>query len=269
MLRKTRIADKVRKNDILYQIAFYGYTYLPQQICFMKRYIFDRFFSKKYNFRSIKKYKNKHKGESCFIVGTAPSLQAGDLELIRDYPAFSCNSIVLIFSQVDWRPTYYGVQDSGVNKLSEVIKQYEKELSEIFVGVSTAKETPDIGCHAINYILQRLDHSKRGIKHHYKATSHADKYLYDGFSITYSMIELAMYMGFDEIILLGVDCDYSPEKAHFIEYTSDRDLNASIKMYQAYECIKKYSEKKNIKIKNASRGWKLDVFECVQLEDVL
>ena len=269
MLRKTRIADKIRNHDFLYQAAFYGYTFLPQQMQFIKTYLIDRHFSKQYDFKSIRKYKNIHNGELCFVVGTAPSLQMADLELIKNYTAFSCNSIVLAFDKTDWRPSYYGVQDRGVNKLRDKIMAHQNEFRDILVGVTSADETPDIGCPAVNYILQRLDHSKRGIKHCYKATSRADKYLYDGYSIVYSMLELAMYMGFRDIVLLGVDCDYSSKNAHFIEYTKDRDQNASIKMYKAYECIRKFAESRGIRIRNASRGWKLDVFECVRLEEIL
>lgn len=269
MFRKTRLADVVRNNNFLYQVAFYVYTYLPQQIQFIKTYLFDRHFSKKYDFQSIKKYKNKHRGERCFVVGTAPSLRMEDLDLIQSYASFSCNSIVLAFDKTSWRPTYYGVQDNGVNKLRDKVIEHQNEFEQIFVGVTSSKKTPDIGCPAANYILHLLNHSKKGTRHCYKATSQADRYLYDGYSISYSMLELAIYMGFKEIILLGIDCDYSLKKAHFIEYTDDRDLNASIKMYQAYECIKVYADQKDVKILNASRGWKLDVFECVRLEEVL
>ena len=42
---------------------------------------------------------------------------------------------------------------------------------------------------------------------------------YSGFSITYSLIEIAVYMGFREIYLIGADCNFTKkEEMHFVEH---------------------------------------------------
>ena len=45
---------------------------------------------------------------------------------------------------------------------------------------------------------------------------------YDCFTVTNMLIALAIYMGFKEIYLIGVDCDYSGDKMHIEETLADR-----------------------------------------------
>lgn len=260
---------KIKQNKILYIIYYLIVHYIPRNIHFFFLYL-GRNYGRKYHFKEIRKYYRIHEGKRCFIVATAPSLCIDDLELIIDEYSFGVNSIVNVFDKVTWRPTYYGVQDSGVEKVKDKILKYRCEMQEFFVGISPiARMVPHFGCDAVNYLLDVLDHDKRGTKHILKATDRADHYLYDGFSITYSMIELAMYMGFKEIVLLGVDCDYSGNQLHFDNYTTEKVPNASINMYQAFCHMRVYAEKKGIRIMNASRGFKLKAFECRTLEDIL
>src|SRR5690625_1280148 len=70
-------------------------------------------------FEKLKKIKNKHQGERCFIIATGPSLTIGDLEKLNNEITISMNSICLAFDETDWRPTYYGIQDEGVYKRME------------------------------------------------------------------------------------------------------------------------------------------------------
>ena len=61
----------------------------------------------------LKKYKNIHKGQRCFIIGTGPSLSVEDLEKLKGEITFGSNRIFEIYSQTDWRPTYYMNQDKA------------------------------------------------------------------------------------------------------------------------------------------------------------
>lgn len=261
--------ELLRKNDLVYFVYYFLVHYVPRCVRFLFIYI-TRNHNPKYHFKEIRKYKNIHKGKRCFIVATAPSLCVEDLNMITNEYSFGVNSIVNVFDKTEWRPTYYGVQDSGVEKVKDKILKHRSEIQEFFVGISPVKAMiPHFGCEEVNYLLNILDHDRRGTKHILKTTDKADHYLYDGFSITYSMIELAMYMGFTKIILLGVDCDYSGSQLHFDNYTTAKVPNASINMYQAFVHMRKYAEDKGVRIMNASRGFKLKAFECRTLEDIL
>lgn len=58
-------------------------------------------------YEQIKKYKDIHQRERCFIVATGPSLTLSDLEVLKNEYTFGMNSIVKLFDKTDWRPTYY------------------------------------------------------------------------------------------------------------------------------------------------------------------
>ena len=61
--------------------------------------------------RKVIGLKDIHKGGRGFIIGTGPSLQIEDLDLLKNEVTFACNKIYLAFNQTEWRPTYYSVLD--------------------------------------------------------------------------------------------------------------------------------------------------------------
>ena len=89
-------------------------------------------------------------------------------------------------------------------------------------------------------------------------------------------------MGFKEIYLLGVDHSYSTEldengnllknenvRDHFSDNDKIENVPQTFKSALAYKAAKEYAEKHGIKIYNATRGGKLEVFERKTLEEVL
>ena len=121
----------------------------------------------------------------------------------------------------------------------------------------------------IPYPVNLLDHGKMLLEQKDKFYGDAFKVVYDGHSITYSAMELAVYMGFTEIILLGIDCDYSKAVNHIKAYSVQDNPNAAYMMRESYKVARKWTDEHGVKILNATRNAKLDVFEKVSLEDIL
>ena len=98
--------------------------------------------------------------------------------------------------------------------------------------------------------------------------------VYSGCTVIGFAIQLAYYMGFKEVYLLGVDCDYSKGK-YFDDMKLNRFFNAGNekfgwnKIFKSYEVLKNVFEKDDRKIYNATKGGKLEVFDRKKLEDVL
>ena len=93
---------------------------------------------------------------------------------------------------------------------------------------------------------------------------------YNGGTIVIDIaIPLALYLGAKEIILLGVDCDYSKEH-HFDDYIEDvaaPPLQGDWRqVFVSYELLK---SKINVEILNATKGTKLTIFEKVELENII
>ena len=103
------------------------------------------------------------------------------------------------------------------------------------------------------------------------------KCVYNGRTVTYVCLQLAMYLGFEEIYLLGVDFNYSSnlkgQENHFKGYDKD-GKNVRLNPVRpemslaAYKKAKEYAESQNVRIYNATRGGKLEVFERVNFDDL-
>ncbi len=264
-----KIKEFVKRHPSLYNAIFMVFIYGGRQIHFWTNYMFRAVgLYGKYNYGLLKKYKGVHQGERCFIVGTGPSLKMEDLEKIKDEISFSVNSIVLSFPDTTWRPTYYAIGDSfGYEKLKDAIKS--ANMPTVFCGISTKTMTPKMNIPFIPYPVNLLDHGKMIPNHITKFSGNSYKVNYSGHSITYNVMELAVYMGFKEIVLLGVDCDYSKAVNHIKAYSVQTDLNAAYLMRESYKVARKWTDEHGVKILNATRNAKLDVFERVNLEDLL
>ncbi len=149
----------------------------------------------------LRRLRNRHKGESCFIIGNGPSLNASDLEKIADYPTFACNKIFLIFERTNWRPTYYFVEDQLV---------WEQEKGKILGIEEIQRFAPDIEGR-----FSSTDFTIFKQLYNYNQTKEVP-YSKDpieglewGGTVCFSMIQMAHHMGFSSIVLLGVDFSYS------------------------------------------------------------
>jgi len=226
--------------------------------------------NKKSRFEKLRYLKNKHLGERCFIIATGPSLKIEDLEKLSNEVTFSMNSICLAFEETSWRPTYYGIQDIGnFNVFEEDINNLNAECK--FIGEPILKYKNISNSYYV-YPMNMLNHYWWHKKYNTKFSNNAFAVIYDGYTITYSLIQIAVYMGFKEIYLLGADCNYSTDMNHHFKNYNYFDPSFSVagdKMIQAFKVAKSYADLNDIKIFNATRGGKLEVFERVNLDDVL
>lgn len=220
-------------------------------------------------------YKDKHVGERCFIVATGPSLTLQDLDLIKDEISFGMNSICKIYNKTGYRPTYYGIQDRLVYaEIKEYICQYYRSKSNVFIADRILYHFKDVDKKWNVFPLNTAYNAYgRWFKEQYKVKISDDIYriVYDGFSITISLLQIAMYMGFKDIYLLGADCDFNKNDLHSkgMEHNGSVDTTldtAAERNLAGYRAIKQYAEDKGIHIYNSTRGGGLELFERVSLD---
>ena len=223
-------------------------------------------------FAALKKYESIHEGERCFIICTGPSLTLNDVEKLKNEYTFSMNSIIKLYPQTDWRPTYYVIEDIDVYmKLENDLNQYQP--SPLFISDWLAERVkPKFAI--VPFPFDMLNHFDVGFHKFpkYRFSKNAYAMLYHGYSVTYLIMQLAVYMGFKEIYLLGCDCNYSGEKRHFKEYNIPLRYSASTlerKMIRGYQVAREYCDAYGVKIYNATRGGKLEVFERVDFDKLL
>jgi hypothetical protein len=248
------------------------------------------------NGMGIKRYsklirlKNKHINERCFIIATGPSLTFEDIEKLRDEKTIAVNSIALVYDKISFKPTYYGIQDGIVfQKIKDKI--YESNFPCIFWsrGYGPFQIDPaDTRKHWIEFPLNG-SFSSRCSTYYFHVMQHgrsvsftsrkfpakfsrdAGSVVYDGYSVVFSMLQIAVFMGFNKIYLLGCDCSYESGVENFADYehgaTPKKTMTTA--MIEAYKEAKKYTDSHNIEIYNATRGGMLEVFERVDLDRVL
>lgn len=264
--------DKITNNGFLR-----GIYYFPKKFAFEEQNKqFEAEAEKRRSGLTDAKYeklmglKGVHSNERCFIVATGPSLTISDLEMLNGEITFGMNSICKLFSETEWRPTYYGIQDRFVySKMKSDIDKYYHGAKNVFV--ASTLQSGEFIEFPFNDVYNRYDAERRQFR--VKFSDDAYVCVYNGFTITYSLIQLAVYMGFGEIYLLGTDCSYNRgQKNHVIEsgHVDKYDYLLNYKrMVVSYEEAKKYADSKGIKIVNCTRGGMLEVYPRMSLEDVL
>lgn len=225
--------------------------------------------------RVIESYYNKYQGKRCFIIGNGPSLRTEDLEKLNDEVTFASHGIYYLFHQTSWRPTYYCAQDSKY--INEKYGEIKSECGDIqcFFGLVSGWQYPRIskkaGC--VNLDVSPFENELP------KFSEDLVQCAYEGFTVTYFIIQLAIYMGFREIYLLGVDHNYSitmnadgtikvdkTAEDHFYKQDTLSNVPQTDKSTMAYCAARNYADQHNIKIYNATRGGKLDAFERVDFD---
>lgn len=218
------------------------------------------------NTKKLKELKNKHKGERCFIIGNGPSLSFKDLESLKYEKTMVANSIIKTFMDLSFTPTYYFCQDPLVLKDNAAwIANENKTIKLIRSFYSKKYHFSDATYYNIyDYKMQFSNDITKGV--------------YCGWTVTYSMIQFAVYMGFSEIYLLGVDFNYANNNTeinsdcYFDKRLFNKNLNYSLPKVDitiaAYEETKKFCAQNGIKISNATRGGKLEVFDRVNFDEL-
>ncbi len=267
--------DKYKKANSIYERVGYLLLHVP---FYTPKDLVVTFKSKK----TIRSYKNKYAGKRCFIIGNGPSLTVSDLEKLKNEYTFGSNCIFKIFKETAWRPTFYVAQD---RKLLDI---YWNEIENLDI---TSKFIPlYIGekCRYSNTVIYPMLWPWNPYPKLPNFSEDVSKVIYEGYTVTYSMIQIAVYMGFEEIYIIGCDHSYSVEQKadgsivehegvrnHFSsdygadDWKSGKYFVAQLdKSTLAYMAARKYADAHNIKIFNATRGGKLEVFERVSFDEL-
>lgn len=231
---------------------------------------------------ALQSLKNIHAGKRCFIIGNGPSLTPGDLDLIKNEYSFAANRIFYMFDKTTWRPTFFCAQDKDV--IMDSAKNFDVFLDaceNLFIINDSKRFIPKI----IRDNIKTIFFCAKYVSAHKERLFSNDisNYISGGGTVTYASIQIAAFMGFKEIYLIGVDHNYASDsfnngtismddirKSYFegmpegIKLTKPNPDNATISYLRA----KEYCQENSIKIMNATRGGKLEVFPRIQLEEL-
>jgi len=226
---------------------------------------------------TIDMFENKYKGRRAFIIGNGPSLNKLDMTKLKDEITFGVNSIFYNFDKMGFKPTFYIVEDrlvaqdrfKEINELTGMIKIFGEYTKKYHF-----QDKEDVIW--ANVIVDYEDYPDYP---HF--SEDAAKCIWTGGTVSYLCMQLAYYMGFNDVYLIGFDHSYtipsdadvkgcvitsnSDDPNHFHpEYFgkgkrwNDPRLD---RMELAYRRTRQVFEQNGRRIYNATAGGKLEIFQ--------
>ena len=225
--------------------------------------------------KRLLQYKDLHKEQDCFIIGNGPSIKNMDLSVLKNYHTFALNKANLLFDMFDIEFSYHVCVDDIVLEqiYNDIIENKFKCTSFIAEGLIDKKIEDK------SYI-QRLFIGGTW-------TFHKDitKQIHTGNTVTYVAMQIAYYMGFQRIFIIGVDHSWKGQgKAHEVNVLNSEDINHFHPDYFkgkkwhapdiegneiSYSLAKYFFEKENRKIYDATVNGKLDIFPKISFDKAL
>mgnify|MGYP001304744388 CR=1 FL=1 len=217
--------------------------------------------------------KNKYKGCRCVIIGNGPSLKDMDLSILKNEHTIGLNRIYLIFKELGFNTDYL----VAINRL--VIEQFSNELESV-------ESYKLFNWKYRKYFLSDSEIAF-SVSRPMKMKGNLSKGFY-GFHGTVAnvAIEFAYYLGFDEIILIGIDHNWrakgEPDKEiqsevndsdHFHPDYFGKGVSWQLPNYKklefGYKASNDFILSKNKIIVDATKNGKLQIFKKVALESYL
>lgn len=238
---------------------------------------------KKSSYKYLESIKGKYQGKRCFVLGNGPSLMPEDLNRLKGEITFASNRIYKIFDKAEWRPTFFGMLDESVAELEGVID-----------GINSFECEKKFALQEGYYIFKKFKGDTCFLHGWYERkyldnpgfSEELTKGVYCIATVTYMLIQIAHYMGFTEIYLLGLDNRYAYSRLRdgtiirnegVANYFGEQgmkmpDPQNAVDTWEldiAYNYAEKYSRENGFRIYNATRGGFLEAFERVNLDDLL
>jgi hypothetical protein len=215
--------------------------------------------------QAITTYKERYQGKRCFIIGNGPSLRQTNLKKLKNEFTFGMNRIYLAFPEMGFSTTFF----VSINDL--VIQQTAADIQKL--------DMPKFIAWRSHRWLQ-LGKDLFFLYTTYTEpifAKNAARRLWEGATVTYTALQLAYYMGFSEVILIGVDHSFATKgKPNETVTSSGDDPNHFNPAYfgkgfrwqlpdletseMAYHMAKNTFEQDGRRVLDATVGGKLTVF---------
>jgi uncharacterized Rossmann fold enzyme len=272
MLDELKRIKSLKKEDIYFSRIMNAILrriyYLPQKFIYYMPVGFYR-----RNRNNLKSFNNIHKGERCFVIANGPSLKDVDFSLLENEFTIGMNRIYLMKEQNGFTPSYLACIDEK-SQINQFHEEFDKVEIPCFFNFKLRNKFSKLSNQ--NFILGKFSQSfATGISKTYG----------NGKSVTYTAIQLAYYMGFKEVYIIGKDHSYNTDQKAGTGIKSDgNEDNHFIKGYYkkgqnwdapdltgeelAYKIARNKFEINGRIIKDATHRGKLEIFEKIKFESI-
>lgn len=219
--------------------------------------------------RRLAEFRDRHVGERCVIIGNGPSLNQTPMALLENEFTFGLNRIYLMFEELGFRTTYHVVVNKYV--VEQCVEDFESLRSPLF---TTRHNRDYLSEGSSRYFLDTVNgpHFGRDLT----------RGVWEGATVTYVAMQVAYYMGFSKVILVGVDHSFASKgDPHKLVESQADDANHFNPAYfgkgfkwqlpdletseLAYALARNTFEADGRSIVDATVGGKLEVFPKVEL----
>ena len=247
------------------------------------------------------RFRDRHKGQRCFILATGPSIQQQDLTVLKNEVCIAVSQVYLHDDIRTIAPRYHLIAPwhppfnfATVQKIFDDFSTYYHDLDVTYF----------FGYRAYDYsvldFLKAFPHyltPKMNFLHYngigLDEANHADtavwdlcRPLFEIRTVIYGAIQLAGFMGFDEIYLIGCDHDYLADVKrvsghHFYQekkgvndaphlgaFSTEKWFKEYYDRWCHYRLMQSYLTPRKQRIYNATAGGMLDVFPRKTLADL-
>jgi len=222
----------------------------------------------------LKPYRDHFFGYRCVVIGNGPSLNDMDLSLLENEYTFGLNRIYLLFEEMGFKTTFL----VSVNRF--VLNQFSADICKlpILKFISWSHRSQYSADNNTVFVSFKPSH---------KAKGKINDGVYPlGATVTNVALEIAYYMGFSEVILIGVDHSYEDKGMGNIAVVSQKDDNNHFSkgyfgpgitwqlpdyklMEKGYQVMKELFKKNDRQIVDATLNGKLQIFPKVSFEEYL
>ena len=228
----------------------------------------------------LKQLKNRHLGETIFCLGNGPSLNQQKLDLLDDKIVLLTNRAFQLLDR--FRPGL------GYNVVQDV-----KTFNNIGESLIARPETAFVSCHQLAGCALKREYCSD--KHLYLMPAFKwqrnagiiqpqvlfspgfsrdiTQRIYLGYSVIFSAIQIACYLGARRVVMLGVDMNYTGDPAK--DYAMPRNdvpgfwiTDYEVHTKPMFEVFVRELKRLNVEFLNATLGGRVDCVPRVDLETV-
>jgi hypothetical protein len=221
--------------------------------------------------KAIASLKDKYHGKRCFIIGNGPSLRNTDLKKLKNEFTFGMNRIYLAFPEMGFATSFFvSINDLVIQQTASDILSLEMPKFIAWRSHQWLQPKPNLYFLYTTYTEPIFSLNAAGR-------------LWEGATVTYTALQLAYYLGFSEVILIGVDHSFATQgKPNETVTSTGDDPNHFNPAYfgkgfrwqlpdletseLAYRMARHAFEKAGRQVLDATVGGKLTVFPKVEYE---
>lgn len=237
------------------------------------------------------RYKNIHEGERVFILCTGPSISEMELTRLKNEKTIAVSGFYLHKDCQTISPDYYCLPTFENFLNFDSATEYLRKIQE-----ATLKSQYFFSFHEKQVVDKMREYDNRCVNYiAFASMPDFEKFDIDltslapnPQSVSIMALEIALYMGFKTIYLIGTehDCLVTKRYTHFYEYSEsivsqgnqyenaqgelggpfDLELESTYNLWRQYKKIKQIAERNGAKIYNATKGGILDIFERVEFD---